>query len=418
MSSSTSRPSLDLEPNPFELSFKQRDKTGPGTPGPAGLALGGIPGAGLTTPSQYINTPGGTTKRLLPPVAAISSPQSLLTGAGGVNGGGGTGTPGWINSLRSGPLSPAMLQAPQPDQTAFPRGMLTPFQTDHLAGLSPLVPPPPQMASQHPQQHHQQHQHQQQQQTQHQPQMGLQTQTGNAEAANSLYMLAKNLGAEKRAGGAQTDAGVPVPAAKKAKIIKTEPPQGILPNVSGAPSTISSLSSTNTAPGHSNSNGVTASAPTSTAHPTNPTTINNPTNTTTSTSSNSNSNNNGSNTSSISPSSTAAPASGGGKKKKAMTDEEKRKSFLERNRVAALKCRQRKKQWLENLQARCEYYAHENEGLVREVGALRDQVAQLREVLDRHRAECGLDGGYVGIPAPPPPGSHPSAPGPPPPPGV
>jgi ATF/CREB family transcription factor len=31
---------------------------------------------------------------------------------------------------------------------------------------------------------------------------------------------------------------------------------------------------------------------------------------------------------------------------KKMTDEEKRKNFLERNRVAALKCRQRKKQWL------------------------------------------------------------------------
>ncbi|KAF7506467.1 hypothetical protein GJ744_011717 [Endocarpon pusillum] len=48
---------------------------------------------------------------------------------------------------------------------------------------------------------------------------------------------------------------------------------------------------------------------------------------------------------------------------KKMTDEEKRKNFLERNRVAALKCRQRKKQWLANLQAKVELFSTENDAL-------------------------------------------------------
>ncbi|KAK9352101.1 Aft1 HRA domain-containing protein [Lipomyces doorenjongii] len=68
-----------------------------------------------------------------------------------------------------------------------------------------------------------------------------------------------------------------------------------------------------------------------------------------------------------------------------MTDEEKRKNFLERNRVAALKCRQRKKQWLANLQAKVEYYGNENDALNAQVTALREQVVNLKALLLTHK---------------------------------
>jgi ATF/CREB family transcription factor len=74
-----------------------------------------------------------------------------------------------------------------------------------------------------------------------------------------------------------------------------------------------------------------------------------------------------------------------GQKRGKLTDEQKRKSFLERNRVAALKCRQRKKQWLANLQAKVEYFSAESENLTNEVTALREQVASLKAVVEAHK---------------------------------
>lgn len=70
---------------------------------------------------------------------------------------------------------------------------------------------------------------------------------------------------------------------------------------------------------------------------------------------------------------------------KKMTDDEKRKNFLERNRVAALKCRQRKKQWLQNLQAKVDLYSQENDALTQAVASLRDQNHQLRQILSQHK---------------------------------
>jgi ATF/CREB family transcription factor len=82
--------SLSLEPNPFEQSF--------GAPAP--------------------ETPGGTK---LPSVASLTSPSSLLPG-------GGTTPFNWgPGSLRTGPLSPAMLSAPANDY----------FSADHLRGGFP-----------------------------------------------------------------------------------------------------------------------------------------------------------------------------------------------------------------------------------------------------------------------------------------
>jgi len=74
----------------------------------------------------------------------------------------------------------------------------------------------------------------------------------------------------------------------------------------------------------------------------------------------------------------------GGSRSK-MTDEEKRKNFLERNRVAALKCRQRKKQWLQNLQSKVELYSNENDALSQQITQLREEVVNLKTLLLAHK---------------------------------
>lgn len=70
---------------------------------------------------------------------------------------------------------------------------------------------------------------------------------------------------------------------------------------------------------------------------------------------------------------------------KKMTDEEKRKNFLERNRVAALKCRQRKKQWLQNLQSKVEMFSSENDALSAQISSLREEVVNLKTLLLAHK---------------------------------
>lgn len=87
---------------------------------------------------------------------------------------------------------------------------------------------------------------------------------------------------------------------------------------------------------------------------------------------------------------------------KKMTDEEKRKNFLERNRfvppptmhkfnlliknrVAALKCRQRKKQWLANLQQKVEMFSSENDSLSAQISQLREEVVNLKTLLLAHK---------------------------------
>ncbi|CAK7267487.1 Transcription factor [Sporothrix epigloea] len=72
-----------------------------------------------------------------------------------------------------------------------------------------------------------------------------------------------------------------------------------------------------------------------------------------------------------------------------MTEEEKRKNFLERNRVAALKCRQRKKQWLQNLQNKVELYSTENENLSTQINQLREEVVNLKTLLLAHK-DCPI----------------------------
>ena len=92
---------FSLEPNPFEQSF-------------------GDPAT---------ETPG---KSILPPVAALTSPALPgTTSAGGFN---------WSNSLRAGPLSPAMLAGPAGSNDYFDsiaRGFPTPNESSLRTGLTP-----------------------------------------------------------------------------------------------------------------------------------------------------------------------------------------------------------------------------------------------------------------------------------------
>ncbi|KAI5307430.1 hypothetical protein KEM55_008301, partial [Ascosphaera atra] len=79
--------------------------------------------------------------------------------------------------------------------------------------------------------------------------------------------------------------------------------------------------------------------------------------------------------------------SNNGSSKQKPSEEERRKNFLERNRIAALKCRQRKKQWLQGIQEKNEIYASENELLNTTVRNLRHEVCALKVMLLAH-ADC------------------------------
>jgi len=84
--------------------------------------------------------------------------------------------------------------------------------------------------------------------------------------------------------------------------------------------------------------------------------------------------------------------------KKPETEEEKRRNFLERNRQAALKCRQRKKAWLAQLQAKNEYLTQENQRLQEALVSTREELARL---------SAGAPLIPIGVPTNPPPNVHP-----------
>ncbi|KAL5591104.1 hypothetical protein FOBRF1_014661 [Fusarium oxysporum] len=68
-----------------------------------------------------------------------------------------------------------------------------------------------------------------------------------------------------------------------------------------------------------------------------------------------------------------------------MTNEEKRKNFLERNRVAAHKCRLRRKQWLTQLQTKAELFTTENNTLMAQIAHLREETVNLKTLLFAHK---------------------------------
>ena len=112
-----------LEPNLFEQSFGTQSTSAAETPG----------------------------KSILPPVAALASPAPL-TGTGSLGG----GFPNWPSSLRSGPLSPAMLSGPAGQNADYFDGIRpfpTPNESSMRTGLTPggtgsMFPPAPSPNSQ------------------------------------------------------------------------------------------------------------------------------------------------------------------------------------------------------------------------------------------------------------------------------
>jgi hypothetical protein len=65
--------------------------------------------------------------------------------------------------------------------------------------------------------------------------------------------------------------------------------------------------------------------------------------------------------------------------------DEKRRKFLERNRIAASKCRQKKKAWVQDLEKKSNEVSITNRNLKLIVNQLRDQVAVLRGQLLLHK---------------------------------
>lgn len=66
-----------------------------------------------------------------------------------------------------------------------------------------------------------------------------------------------------------------------------------------------------------------------------------------------------------------------------------RQSHLEKNRVAAHKCRQRKKEYINGLEGRAREFSAKNKALKENVAMLREEVLELKNVVLRH-AGCGF----------------------------
>ncbi|OBA23401.1 hypothetical protein METBIDRAFT_9673 [Metschnikowia bicuspidata var. bicuspidata NRRL YB-4993] len=68
-----------------------------------------------------------------------------------------------------------------------------------------------------------------------------------------------------------------------------------------------------------------------------------------------------------------------------LDEDEKRKLFLERNRVAALKCRQRKKQQLNKMESELAFYSDGYRDLTAQVAQLRGHILMLKGILINHK---------------------------------
>ncbi|XP_062321965.1 cyclic AMP-dependent transcription factor ATF-7b isoform X3 [Osmerus eperlanus] len=81
-----------------------------------------------------------------------------------------------------------------------------------------------------------------------------------------------------------------------------------------------------------------------------------------------------------------AQPTGGRRRRGAETDpDERRQRFLERNRAAASRCRQKRKVWVCSLEKKAEDLANMNVSLTNEVGLLRNEVTQLKQLLLAHK---------------------------------
>ncbi|KAI7834184.1 hypothetical protein BX661DRAFT_126166, partial [Kickxella alabastrina] len=67
------------------------------------------------------------------------------------------------------------------------------------------------------------------------------------------------------------------------------------------------------------------------------------------------------------------------------TEQQRRRHFLERNRIAASKCRQKKKVWVQQLERRAEEVTNQNRSLHIAVAQLKEEVMILKNQLLAHR---------------------------------
>ncbi|XP_029299283.1 cyclic AMP-responsive element-binding protein 5-like isoform X2 [Cottoperca gobio] len=124
-------------------------------------------------------------------------------------------------------------------------------------------------------------------------------------------------------------------------------------------------------------------------------------------------------------SSSGGGGGGGGSNRRRRSAEqdpdERRQKFLERNRAAATRCRQKRKVWVSSLEKKAEELTHTNLQLQNEVTSLRSEVGQLKQILLTHK-DCPVTArqretqGYPtagvspgGSATPVGPGSHPQA---------
>ncbi|XP_039197929.1 cyclic AMP-responsive element-binding protein 5 isoform X3 [Crotalus tigris] len=108
------------------------------------------------------------------------------------------------------------------------------------------------------------------------------------------------------------------------------------------------------------------------------------------------------------------PQPSGGRRRRVVDEDpdERRRKFLERNRAAATRCRQKRKVWVMSLEKKAEELTQTNMQLQNEVSMLKNEVAQLKQLLLTHK-DCPITAmqkesqGYLS-----PENSPPSSPGP------
>ena len=339
-----------------------------------------------------IDTPGGR-RHLLPPVAAITSPSSLLPAT--------PGTGSWMNSLRAGPLSPAMLQGPQQNSASQQQQIAT--SVSNLSGLTPT----------------------------------------SGGSISSFVSTLRRTGLTPGGSGSM----FPTPGPATAAILGlTDSNSLLVPAVTDQPIISTSSVPTNRdrqpqrhiqenthpqpLPQNTITNGLEMSIPAnltagSATMNGNTYDLNQPNGNLIENINHVENNNNeqtvpakrgrGRGRKSLEVSkkikvegndsedsnddmsndddygvNLEAPQKRANGRRSKLSEEEKRKSFLERNRIAALKCRQRKKQWLADLQTKLEMYTNENESLRAEVNALRSQLVNIKEILLVHKDCPGM----------------------------
>eukprot|EP00058_Branchiostoma_floridae_P017533 XP_002603021.1 hypothetical protein BRAFLDRAFT_123988 [Branchiostoma floridae] len=87
---------------------------------------------------------------------------------------------------------------------------------------------------------------------------------------------------------------------------------------------------------------------------------------------------------------TPPPATTGRRRRGQEKDPElRRQRFLERNRAAAARCRQKRKLWVQSLEKKAEDLTATNLQLQSEVSLLRNEVAQLKQLLLAHK-DCPI----------------------------